>query len=121
MKRITRVLTILAFAGWAGTTNAVPITDADIVTVNGTDWAQVDLFTNLSWNDINAYCPGGVCGTGRLTGNGMEGWLWASTDDVNTLFNYYIGSNILGPGPDSHQEFPGSFGALFFADGWRAT
>ena len=52
---------------------AVPITGADTMTGDGTDWAQVDLFTNLSWNEINAYCPGGVCGTGSLNGNDMEG------------------------------------------------
>jgi hypothetical protein len=71
-KIIGRTLIVLVL-GWAGSVAAVPITGADAMTVDGTDWAQVDLFTNLSWNDINAYCPGGVCDTGRLNGNDMEG------------------------------------------------
>jgi hypothetical protein len=39
-------------AATAGAVYAAPITDT--VTINGTEWAQVNLFLNLSWNDINA-------------------------------------------------------------------
>jgi hypothetical protein len=42
----------------------------DTVTVDGKVWAQVDLFTNLSWNDINAVCPEGAC-FGILNGHDM--------------------------------------------------
>ncbi len=60
----------------------------DIITVNGNEWLQPALFTNLSWNDINAVCPAGVC-SGELNGYDMTGWTWASIDDVNALFNSY--------------------------------
>jgi hypothetical protein len=40
-----------------------PITDT--VTVDGKEWGQVDLFLNLSWDQINAVCPAGVVAYGR--------------------------------------------------------
>jgi hypothetical protein len=88
----------------------------DIITVNGNEWLQPALFNNLSWNDINAVCPEGVC-AGMLSGYDMTGWTWASVDDVNALFNHYIGSDVLGPGPDDY-EAEGPWAAAFFADGW---
>jgi hypothetical protein len=91
----------------------------DTVTVAGKEWAQVDLFTNLSWNQINAVCPEGVC-TGILNGYDMTGLTWASIDDINALFNYYIGSDILGPGPDIYHEFDSEWAPAFFGDGWRS-
>tara|TARA_R110001592_G_scaffold355031_1_gene655234 strand:+ start:15209 stop:16150 length:942 start_codon:yes stop_codon:yes gene_type:complete len=98
----------------------VPI--ADIVTVNGKEWAQVDLFLNLSWDEINAVCPAGICADfGTLNGYDMTGWRWASVDDVNSLFNYYYGdygSPALGPGPDLTVG-NASIGMAFFRDGWR--
>jgi hypothetical protein len=38
---------------------------ADTVTVDGKEWGQVDLFLNLSWDQINAVCPAGVVAYGR--------------------------------------------------------
>ena len=77
--------------------------EPDSIMVDGREWAQVDLFTNLTWDQINAVCPEGVC-AGILNGFDMTGWTWASLDDVNALFNYYIGSENLGPGPDCYPE-----------------
>ena len=65
--------------------SAATITAADIVTVDGKDWAQVSLFTGLSWNDINAVCPAGSC-SGALNGWDVTGWSWASLSDVGDLF-----------------------------------
>lgn len=101
-----------------------PITDT--VTVDGREWAQVDLFTNLTWDQINAVCPEGVC-AGILNGFDMTGWTWASVDDVNALFNFYIGSEKLGPGPDCYPEevllwgpYP-EWAANWHNDGMRTT
>jgi hypothetical protein len=122
MKTITRVLAALIFAGWAGSVSAVPITGANIVTVDGKDWAQVNLFTGLSWAEMDAVCPAGICvDTGMLNGYDMLGWSWVSADGVNDLFNTYIGSAQLGPGPDNYLDVPGDFAAAFFNDGWEAT
>ena len=91
----------------------------DTIKVDGKIWAQVDLFTNLSWNQINAVCPNGIC-AGILKGHDMTGWTWASVEDLNALFNHYLGANVLGPGPDHHMEDPDSeWAPAFFNDGWR--
>ena len=122
-KLIGRLLVVLAL-GWSGSVSAIPITGDDIVTVNGTEWAQVDLFANLSWNDINTVCPSGVCiDGGILNGNTMTDWIWADSNDVNAVFNFYAGYHMLGPGPDDTGPFPAAnTGAPeFFAAGWRPT
>lgn len=92
---------------------------SDTITVDGKEWAQVDLFTNLSWNQINAVCPKGIC-AGMLNGHDMTGWIWASVEDLNALFNHYVGRDVLGPGPDHYMVDPNSEWAPgFFNDGWR--
>ena len=86
----------------------------DIIKVDGKEWLQPALFTNLSWNDINAVCSAdtGVC-SGVLNDYEVTGWTWASVDDVNALFNHYIGRDELGPGPDRyHAESSGHRGLL---------
>ncbi len=96
---------------------ARPITDT--ISVAGREWAQVDLFADLSWNDINTICPAGLC-SGVLNGFDMTGWMWASVEDLNSLFNHYIGFAALGPGPDTYGEGKNSTWApAFFNDGWR--
>ena len=74
----------------------IPLTDT--VTINGTEWAQVDLFTNLSWNDMNAICSGGPC-SGVLNGYNMDGWTWASIYDVGDLFS------SLSPHPGGIEQY----------------
>lgn len=90
----------------------------DIIKVDGKEWLQPALFTNLSWNDINAACPEGLC-AGVLNGIDMNGWTWASVDDVNALFNYYIGSDELGPEPDRYSAEESPWAPAFYEDGWR--
>jgi hypothetical protein len=93
--------------------------EIDTVSVDGREWAQVDLFTNLSWNDINAVCTEGAC-FGTLNGHDMTGWTWAKVDDLNALFNHYVGSDVLGPGPDCYSEGHNTpWVDAFFDDGWR--
>lgn len=118
MKNISRFLAVLALSVWAtGISAGVPVTET--VIVNGKEWAQLNVFNYPSWNDINAVCPGGAC-TGVLQGYDMTGWTWATADDVNDLFNYYIGSPELGPGPDEYSAID-DFALTFFSDGWNAT
>lgn len=120
MKSIKCALVVLGFVFWSNSASAIPITGADTMVVDGTAWVQADLFFDLSWDDINAVCVGGVCGAGTLNGYDVEGWSWASADKVNSLFNYYIGSPQLGPGPDTFFDVPDSaWSTQFFADGWR--
>jgi hypothetical protein len=92
----------------------------DTILVDGKEWAQVDLFINLSWNDINAACPGGICSDLSVLNNfRMKGWTWASIADMNALFNHYIGSPELGPAHDSYREPASAWAPAFFLDGWR--
>jgi PEP-CTERM motif-containing protein len=68
---------------------STPIGTTDIITVGDKEWAQVSLFTSLSWNTISTVCPSGVCGSGSGTLNGwdMVGWSWASVYEVGSLFS----------------------------------
>jgi hypothetical protein len=93
--------------------------NSHIISVAGKEWAQVDLFTNLPWYHMNSVCPDGVC-AGILNGYDMTGWTWASIEDINTLFNYYIGSDVLGPGPEIYHEIDAEWTPAFFGDGWRS-
>lgn len=117
-KYLGKAVMALAMAWWAGSVAALPITDT--VTVNGSEWAQVNLFSNISWASMNSVCPGGVC-NGELNGYDMTGWIWADTAAVTDLFNYYIGSPVLGVSNTFYQQTPSVFAARFFADGWQAT
>lgn len=68
---------------------ATLITDEHIVTVGDKEWAQVSLFTNLSWEDVNEVCSettGACSGDQLLNGWTMAGWTWASIFDVGELF-----------------------------------
>lgn len=95
----------------------------DTITVNGRVWAQPDLFTNLSWNQIIAQCPAGVCEEGAvLNGLYTVGWTLASVEDVNALFNHYIGDDVMGPGPDSlTAPYTSAWGGRIFRGGFRPT
>ena len=98
----------------------------DIVIANGIEWLQPVLFTNLSWNDVNAACPDGDC-SGLLNGYDVTGWSWASVNEIRELFNNYIaldqtGRSPLGPAPDAYVEISRSKSmAAFLSDGWRIT
>lgn len=103
MKTITRILVVLAFAGWVGDASAGPIGAADIVIVGGQEWAQVDLFTNNSWNTINGQCPAGACSPGStINGYDLDGWTWASNDAVQALFDSFTGQ--LSSAPSAYSE-----------------
>lgn len=92
----------------------------DTITVDGREWAQVDLFANLSWNDVNAVCPGGVC-NGMLNGHDMRGWTWASVEDINALFDFYIGLASHGSTPFVIIEIDSTWAPQFFSAGWRPS
>ncbi|MCB1688625.1 MAG: hypothetical protein KDI33_09080 [Halioglobus sp.] len=90
------------------------------VTVAGREWAQPVLFKEVTRSEIAAACPDGVC-SGTLNGYRMDGWTWASSDDLNALFNHYIGSELLGPGPDAKNTLDIQWHDLFWSDGWWHT
>ena len=103
----------------SGSALAVPITDT--IVVDDKEWAQISLFTNLSWNDVNAICPSGICVGGTLNGYTMTGWTWANVSQANSLLNGFIGSDLLGPGPDSIAQVDSVWGAAAFDAGLNPT
>jgi hypothetical protein len=79
--------------------NAGLIKATDMVTVGGTEWAKTELFSGLGWNLINVQCPTGVCtATSSLNGFDMDGWIWASSDEVENMLNTFTtaGDIVLG-------------------------
>lgn len=98
LKIIQQFLIVLIVTGWAGSASA------DLkppVAVNGLEWLQPVDFKGYTWSAINTVCNAttGVC-IGSLGGNDLTGWTWAGVDDINGLFNHYIVSMSMGPGPD---------------------
>lgn len=100
----------------------MPIFKEGLATVvaDGKEWAQPIQLGALSWDEISAACPAGVC-TGVLNGYDMTGWTWATVDDMNSLFNSYIGTPELGPGPDSTSDStpPLEWAAQMYSEGWQ--
>jgi hypothetical protein len=80
--------------------SAIPITPTtgptgNMKEIDGIYWAQPKLFTNFTWNELNQVCPSGICANGStLNNNNMTGWHWASTADMNGMFNYLISEEI---------------------------
>lgn len=118
MRNIIRMVALVV-AGWTGSASAALMSP---IGVDGTDWLQPVDFVGYSWNDLASVCDPttGIC-IGSLGAEDLTGWTWASVDDVNALFNFYLGSNILGPGPEDYGEVDSSWAPAFFADGWLTT
>lgn len=100
----------------------VPIANVDIVTVNGKEWAQPDLFQGVTWSQINAVCPEGPCiNGGVLNGHDMTGWRWAHVYEMSVLFNHYNSGINYGTGQQYESDSADAAWILaFFADGWRS-
>lgn len=89
---------------------AGPINDS--VIVGSQEWAQVNLFTNVSWNTLNTQCPGGVCSlTSAVNGYDLDGWTWASIDDVQALFNTFTGQ--AASAPSEYTQIDSNWGPIF--------
>lgn len=95
---------------------------SDTVIVGGTEWAQPDLFHDATWDELFTLCPGGICGEDAIyNGYALDGWIWASADDLNTLLNAFIPGAPMGPGPDNWAEAAAEWAPAFFAAGFRTT
>lgn len=93
------------------TAYSIPITDTVTGLGDGKEWAQINLFTNLSWDTINTACPAGVCTSGtQLNGYKMDGWTWASVYDVGELYQLFT------------SNFPGGFNTYIeLGSTWATT
>jgi hypothetical protein len=103
-------------------TLAVPTTEiTETLVVGNKEWAQVSLFTNISWNDINAVCSGGPCASGtELNGYDMAGWWWASNEQVR---DYLFAAVTPLPAGETTYEEAGSTWApeFFYSIGFEPT
>jgi hypothetical protein len=93
------------------------------ITVGDREWAQTDVFRGLSWNEIDAVCPeasGGAC-SGLLDGYDVTGWIWASDEDMQTLFNSYGVTPPLTPTNQRVDDFGTTWAPAFFDAGWRSN
>ena len=88
------------------------------ITIGDKQWYQPTLFPDLTWYEINAVCPAGVC-NGSLNGQDLTGWTWASTDDMKELLNGYIGHEALNSGVENYFETDSTWAPIFFESGWR--
>lgn len=103
-----------AFIATKETVYLMPVFKRDIatLTVDGKEWLRPSLFTGLSYDDIVAACPGGVCGNGAvILGQTMNDFVLASVDDVNGLFNAIIGGTPL-VGPSGYSEIDSIWGPI---------
>jgi len=74
--------------------NAGLITTTDQVTVAGIQCAKTSIFSGLGWDLINAQCPGGKCtATSVLNGFDMDGWIWATFEEVANALNTFTAAN----------------------------
>lgn len=105
---------------------------------NGKEWLQINRFLNTSWNQIAAKCPtdGTPC-TGIIAGVDVTGWVWASQDDVRTLFSYSVPEILTTPtlsGPEYMAvalffmdfikptwQYYTTFGGYLYTAGWTST
>ncbi len=93
----------------------------DIVVVNGVEWAQPDLFPALSPELVGNTCLGGIC-SGRLNDFDVDGWRWATGQEVYDMLNSY-GHDLVYPefGSVSDGSVSEAANEAFLADGWRPT
>jgi hypothetical protein len=54
------------------------------------EWAQVDLFAGLTWNQINAECSPVCAGAVDLNGYDMSGWAWATNEEIAAVWDNII-------------------------------
>ncbi len=101
-----------------GGANAGPIIDT--IEENGRTWAQIDLFSGLSWTQVNEVCAGRECRNETLNGYHMAGWYWASPRDAVDLMSHF-GAPDPGSYPTQYFEARSIWAPAFFASGFRPT
>lgn len=62
---------------------------AQAVVIDGKDWRQLTETTDVSWLIASSSCGSGLC-SGSIGDVSVDGWFWASNDDVRGLFDTLI-------------------------------
>lgn len=85
---------------------------------DGNEWAELNQFAGVPYEEISAACPGGVC-SGVLNGYDMNGWFWATGEQVKNLLNFYT-DDACGELPCLLGEYE-NYLAPALADGFQIT
>lgn len=58
---------------------------------HGREWRQLPTTTNLSWSQVAQVCPtdGQTPCAGSIGSNSLDGWTWATREQVRELFGYF--------------------------------
>ena len=119
---VDRIRLLLFFAIFI---QAIPSLGWESLIVGDKEWYKTADTAGYCYQDYVAICPEGIC-TGSIGGNDLTGWTWATVDDVNDLFNRYIGSNELN-GPSEYRDYDSGWGWEILqdfgtnGDGWFYT
>jgi hypothetical protein len=62
---------------------------ANAVVIDGKDWRQLTETTDVSWLIADGACGSGTC-SGSIGDVSVDGWIWATNDDVRGLFDALI-------------------------------
>lgn len=134
--RLTRRITTLAALCTLASTASAQLNYDD---GHGKEWLQVNRFLNTSWNQIAAICPtdGVTPCSGSIGATDLTGWVWASQNQVRTLFSYSVPEILTTPtlsGPaymvsalvfmDSIRptwQYYTTFGGYLYTAGWTST
>ena len=87
---------------------------------DGRQWAQPGNLSGVTYNEIAAACPGGVC-SGMLGGYNLDGWTWATGLLVRNLFNAYSPTACVGFPCLTTDVTPVPYVANMIADGFDLT
>ncbi len=90
-----------------------------IKAADGNEWAQPSDFAGVTYAEVAAACPGGVC-SGMLNGYNVDGWNWASGPMVAALFNSYFPTACVYP-CFTVSVTPTAFFADMVSDGFAIT
>ena len=84
-----RLILAVTIALICGSSNAIAATVFN--DGHGKEWRQVTDTQNISWSDIASVCPlnGTSACNGTVDGVNLNGWVFASVDEVGQLFSYF--------------------------------
>lgn len=122
MKKKFLILLVAAVAvagiGWMSASNAVPASE-------GREWREPYETLGLSWDDVASICPtdGVTPCAGIVAGKDLTGWVWATGDQVVSLFDDFapeVASNPHVFGPDFFTKAASFLNATHWT-GYTAT
>lgn len=91
MKHVNNFSRCLLVAVGLCSSSAYALVTPQFVTIGSQQWMQLPQFASLSWDQVNAQCPAGVCGSAsQLNGISLDGWSWATTTDVLNLLTPFL-------------------------------